>query len=366
MLDGLRDEYLDLVSTSYADDINETAKNLELILVDNNSSDDTANLVNSYEETLPVKYVLETEQGLSFARNRGIKEASGDYIAFLDDDISLSPSWLCEACRLVKKLFEDKDSSAPAVIGGKVIPVWEKEKPSWLNLEPPFEITQSVFPSHDYGDVPRMYPIEDKGRKIQNPLGANMMFRKDVFEKYGDFRSDLGTSASGGLGLHEDTEYCRMLAEHGEALMYMPQCSVFHPVPEARMQKDFVRGWYKKSGRSLFWMIKNKRSKLDPLADSFVGVPYRFKSMLPRFLESSTIAGAPLYLYMKLFSLQFIWLISHLSFNPKLTFWLSIQIAKNEGEFEAARLVKQAAECILGENQPEIANIDQEKKAALN
>ena len=86
----------------------------EIIIIDNNSNDDTKetvkNIIAQYD--LPIKYVFEKEQGLNFARNRGIKESKGQYFAYIDDDILVTPKWLKSLYRALKN--NDADS-----VGGK-------------------------------------------------------------------------------------------------------------------------------------------------------------------------------------------------------------------------------------------------------
>jgi hypothetical protein len=66
----------------------------ELIVVDNGSTDDTRELVHSYKPSFPVKYVYESQIGIGTARNRGVKESTGDICAFTDDDAVVDPHWL--------------------------------------------------------------------------------------------------------------------------------------------------------------------------------------------------------------------------------------------------------------------------------
>jgi glycosyltransferase involved in cell wall biosynthesis len=88
----------------------------EILVVDNNSTDETKEVVARYSQrsSIPIFYFHEPEQGISAARNRAIHESHGDYIGFLDDECVVSPNWLEIA-------FEDINEFAPSIIGGPYV-----------------------------------------------------------------------------------------------------------------------------------------------------------------------------------------------------------------------------------------------------
>jgi len=226
----------------------------EFLLVDNNSTDETPDVCKKYLDSkkIQVRYIRETQQGLSFARNTSVKNARGQILAFIDDDVIVDKQWLT----MVKKLVHEYPEFI--AMGGKVIPIWEKKKPLWAVFEGSYAIIQAVFPSHDYGEEVKSYPV----RTQKNPMGACMMLRRSAFEKYGNFRIDLGVSGASLKtgGLHEDTEFIwRMLAE-GEKALYYPKAIVSHFVPESRSSKAYIKQWYFKSGASF---TKMKHSYYD-------------------------------------------------------------------------------------------------------
>lgn len=216
----------------------------EFLVVDNNSTDKTKTVCDKFSvnKKIKLKYIYEKTQGLSFARNTAVQNASGEIIAFIDDDVIVDKHWLA----MVKKLANSYHEYA--MFGGKVIPLWENGKPSWVVFHGSHAIIQSVFPSHDYGDDVKEYPI----RTQKNPIGANMMVRSEVFTKYGLFRTDLGVSGTSLKtgGLHEDTEFIWRLLAKGEKALYYPLAIVSHFVPEERSSKSYIKKWYFKSGAS--------------------------------------------------------------------------------------------------------------------
>jgi len=231
----------------------------ELIIVDNNSRDHTREVVQGFVQSSTVKtsYIFEKQQGLCYARNAGVKAAIGEIVAFTDDDVTLDKRWLWS----IKETFNRFDCIG---VGGKIVPVWDCEKPSWLALEGPFK-PMDVLVSYDLGSNHCI--IE---QKHVPPVGANFAFRKVAFEKYGFFRTDLGRMGSS-LLLGEDTEFVRRLMSHGETIVYDPHAIVYHPVEEHRLRKSYFQSWYFGYGRS--WV------RMHGVANGFVcyfGVPRYF------------------------------------------------------------------------------------------
>lgn len=212
--------------------------NWELLVVDNNSTDSTRDAIQAFaaERTVPVRYVFEKRQGLSFARNAGIGRARGEIVAFTDDDVTVDRMWLA-------RISEAFEGCGCAGVGGRVLPVWESAKPEWLSVAGPCRTNAVV--SVDFGEQP--------GRLKGWAAGANMAFRRDVFERFGEFRTDLGRSG-GNLMSGEDSEFSSRLVKAGEFLMYAPEAVVYHPVTADRLKKSYFREWYFQNGRTVFRM----------------------------------------------------------------------------------------------------------------
>jgi glycosyltransferase involved in cell wall biosynthesis len=176
----------------------------ELIIVDNNSSDDTQAVVSEYRRTAPfdVRYVFEGIQGHSRARNRGIVESRGGILAFTDDDVTVEPEWLSE-------LWNSYSQPDCLGAGGRIVPVWRFAKPAWLREE-----------------------------------------RRTAIERYGLFRTDLGGVGAKLMG-NEDTEFGYRLLRNGEMLIYNPRVIVHHPVERERATQRYFERWYFEYGRAL-------------------------------------------------------------------------------------------------------------------
>lgn len=233
LLKALLDELINQVTDLNRNDI-------EILLIDNNSNDETKNVVQNFQKTCNfLIYEFEGRQGLAKARNKGLVIAKGKVIVFIDDDIVLEKTWLSEIL-ISLKMYPYK------AFGGRVIPLWEKEKPNYINLSGTFAISQKVFPAHDNGNSEKIYPIN---KEETNPIGANMWFYKELFEKYGEFREDLGRVGYGGIPC-EDTEFCSRLLKNKEIILYYPKAIVYHPVSTYRMSKEFIRSWHYRNGIS--------------------------------------------------------------------------------------------------------------------
>ena len=232
LLDVLVNQVETVLATAQKDSI-------EILLIDNNSSDETKQIGTEYKSKYSfLTYEFEGKQGLARARNKGLQLARGKIIVFIDDDIILDTNWLAEILKSLAYPYK--------AFGGKVIPLWEKERPRYINLTGLFSLNQKIFPAHDNGDISKLYPIN---KSETNPIGANMWIYKEIFEKYGNFSEDLGRVGYGGIPC-EDTEFCSRLIKHNEKIFYYPNATVFHPVSSYRMTKEFIKSWHFRNGIS--------------------------------------------------------------------------------------------------------------------
>lgn len=206
----------------------------EVLVVDNNSTDQTRKVAEDFCRRYPrrFRYLFEGQQGLSFARNAGIRESQSEILAFADDDAIVEPDWLWN---LTSALLEGEWTGA----GGRIIPEWQGQLPGWLSTADPN--TMGPFSAFNLGT--------EAGPLRRPPFGANMAFRREAFEKYGDFRADLGRSG-GNLQGREDVEFGNRLLARGERLRYEPNAVIRHLTPESRMQKRYVLRWWYWYGRS--------------------------------------------------------------------------------------------------------------------
>jgi glycosyltransferase involved in cell wall biosynthesis len=192
----------------------------EVLVVDNNSTDNTASLCQQFIEQHPdinVTYFLEKNQGLAFARNRGIKESSGRIISFIDDDAEARNDY---ANNLIFTFQRHSDYDA---IGGKVIPIFpEKTEPAWLS-----KYIWGVVAKVDRG----VHPVPFK-KKV--PAGCNMAFRKKVFETVGVFDTNLAHRC-------DDLYIFGKLKAINKVPLYSPDVVVYHHIPPERINAAGIR-----------------------------------------------------------------------------------------------------------------------------
>jgi glycosyltransferase involved in cell wall biosynthesis len=210
------------------------SSDLEILVVDNNSTDQTRQIVDTFCQRYPgrFRYIFEPRQGKSYALNTGIKESHGEVLAFMDDDVVVDREWIV-------RLTANLHSGSWAGAGGRILPIWTSAPPGWLSLNGRY--ASAPFALFDLGNEP--------GQLSEPPFGTNMAFRKSVFEKYGGFRVDLGPRV-GSFIRNEDTEFGRRVLEAGELLRYEPSAVVYHPVTAERLNKDYLLSWWFDKGRA--------------------------------------------------------------------------------------------------------------------
>lgn len=197
---------------------------VELIVVDNASTDATRQVVEAFAEQshTPVRYVREPWPGLSRARNRGIRDARGGLIAFVDDDVYFDPGWL----RSVYRAFR----ADPGVhcIGGRSLPAFEVAEPEWLS-----DRTLKYYGSTQSGDRCRTMVFPE------HPYGVNMAFRREVFETLGGFRTDLGRKGTSLLS-DEEKELFYRVDGAGMNVLYLPDAIIHHRVTAERVEPGWL------------------------------------------------------------------------------------------------------------------------------
>lgn len=227
----------------------------EVIIVDNNSNDNTRNTADTYVPRFQgnLRYIFEPRQGKSFALNTGIRASNGDIVAFVDDDEIVDANWLIN----ISATFE---SYAADCVGGKIVLDCKQALPQWLNKG-----YLGILGKLDYGDdllkiTSTKYPL----------FGGNLAIKRSKIFEYGLFREDLGRRGDKLYGNEEIDLFDKMVSTK-EDIFYQPKAIVFHKVPAERLKKRHFRKWNYDSGEHEFMLNpfaykrKNKRY--------FLGIP---------------------------------------------------------------------------------------------
>ena len=197
----------------------------EIVLVDNNCTDNTREICEAFAKApkdVQFRYVVEPEQGLSAARNKGIKEAKGDVIVYIDDDALVGTDYL----RTYAEWFETHPKTMAC--GGPIEPLYETKEPAWMTPYTKALLTAWM----NYGDKVREYP---KGRY---PGGGNAAYRKEVFEKVGLFNTALGRKGGNLMGSEEKDIFDKMHSL-GMQVLYLPNPVLHHLIPQAKLEPDY-------------------------------------------------------------------------------------------------------------------------------
>jgi GT2 family glycosyltransferase len=241
----------------------------EVIIVDNGSTDRTKEVICAARATFPVGLRLldAPAPGKTRALARALEAASGDIIAFTDDDVNVDRSWL----DAIRSAMRDRDL---ALVGGPVAPRWERPAPQWLNADRgPYTGLMAPLGLLNYGD--RATPL---GRRTL--LGANLAVRREVLNQVGGFAADLG-KVRGTLMSGEDREFCERVQASGFRAVYWPAARVTHWVPADRLRLGYFLAWFFWSGITNAMLDDSRPTR------SITGVPLH---LFRRFLTG--LAGA--------------------------------------------------------------------------
>ncbi len=201
---------------------------VEVLVIDNNCRDHTAEVVAqaNRELPLPVRHILETRQGLCFGRNRGLLEARFEHLAYLDDDILISPHWLFA-------YFESMRTWGVDAVVGPVFPIFDQTPPEFLRGRA-LDIISSGYSRK--GDHPLLLPA---GSAHELP-GCNLGITREMATRLDGFRTHLDRSGEGMLA-GGDTDFGQRLVAAGGRTAYHPHCWVQHVMVPEKLSKNYLR-----------------------------------------------------------------------------------------------------------------------------
>jgi glycosyltransferase involved in cell wall biosynthesis len=229
---------------------------MQVIVVDNNSSDDTATVAKRFSKRLSgLKYVFEGAQGLSRARNRAIDEAAAPIIVYIDDDAIPYPDW-AEKHLEAFAMFPDY-----CVVGGESEPIFEIGRPDWLDDDLLKSYSCGLNYSDDY------HTIQGNEWLVE----CNLAYRIEALKEAGGFSERLGRN--GNLLLSGDGAVNDLIAHRGGKLMYTPYAKVRHLIPASRLTPKWIaqrRFWGGVSAGVVEDYLRDGTGKSDPWKDLFL------------------------------------------------------------------------------------------------
>ncbi|MBR3565524.1 MAG: glycosyltransferase family 2 protein [Paludibacteraceae bacterium] len=197
----------------------------EILLVDNNCTDNTHQVCADFaaaHQDINFRYLVEPEQGLSAARNKGIREAKGDILVYVDDD-ALVDVWYLDTFAYFFKQNPTIDAA-----GGPIIPLYETQEPKWMT-----RYTKELLCGYLYfGDAERDFP---NGRY---PGGGNAAYRAEVFKKIGLFNTALGRKGNNLMGAEEKDIFDKMQSQNMK-FRYLPKAILHHIIPQKKLEQDY-------------------------------------------------------------------------------------------------------------------------------
>jgi glycosyltransferase involved in cell wall biosynthesis len=202
--------------------------NVAVTVVDNNSKDQTRLVVQAFRKRFGerIQYRFEPQQGRSHALNAGIASTAGDLVGMIDDDEEIDPGWYRAA-------FETFNLKGVDFIGGPYEPRW--------GLPPPVCLAQEYSGAVGWVDGGKNeVPFDSSYPGIL--MGGNVVIRRSVLERVGDYTTWLGRTDKGLLSGEDEDFYFRLLASGAKGL-YLPNLIIYHHVPPERLTKSYFRRW---------------------------------------------------------------------------------------------------------------------------
>lgn len=239
-----------LDSIEKAETLENTA--IELVIVDNASSDNTFQAIKKHAETSRFKInpLKEPQRGKTFALNKAITNASGELLALVDDDHIVSKGYF--------KAIRSAMANYPGfnLFCGRIVPDWDGTEPRWIHDETRYPIRPFPIPNFNMGD--RVIEVQlDKGMFI--PGAGNLVIKKSVFKNVGLFNERFGPKGHNLQG-GEDLEFIRRALNNGERLLYIPEILQYHQVDKEKLTLGYlVRKAYHRS-RVAYQLRENRPS----------------------------------------------------------------------------------------------------------
>ncbi|MBI5211572.1 MAG: glycosyltransferase family 2 protein [Elusimicrobia bacterium] len=261
------------------------ADGFEVLIVDNRSTDPTRSVAKGFVARHPARrfrYVREEERGLLFGRNRGVEEARGDILAFIDDDIEPAPGWL----KAIRRSFADP---GVRIVGGPILPRYEARPPAWL------EWFWTERPEGRFCAPLGLLDFGDKAREVDPAFvwGGNLAIRREVLVDLGGFHPEYFPGKLWCFEGDGEVGLARKARAAGCKAVYQPEALVRHRIPKGRMTPEYFekRFFYGGVGES-FTRLRDSRGRLEEDRPGGGRRPHRKDRWALRLRERFEKAGA--------------------------------------------------------------------------
>jgi glycosyltransferase involved in cell wall biosynthesis len=259
----------------------------EMIVVNNNSQDETESVIAKHAAHLPLRGLMEPRQGKSFAANRGANAARGKLLIWADDDIFVRPDWITQYVGAASRFPE------AAFFGGPIEVMFEAEPPRWIAR---YLAVRGPYGGHLLGDEVRWMTAEE------SPLGGNMAMRASVLRDF-SFDSRLGRFGEAVLPAEDGALFLQM-KQAGHRGVWVGPARVKHFVPADRLTRRYVWNWYCAHGRTLVLRdpMKNDRRifgmprwalrrYVERRTASLMLLPFRNEAWVKAYTEAARMLG---------------------------------------------------------------------------
>lgn len=237
----------------------------ELLVVNNNCTDDTDAVLIRHTESLPLLRLFEPKQGHSNARNCAAAAAQGELILWTDDDVLVEPDWLECYVRVAAEY------PGASFFGGIVEPWFAVPPPGWIMRN--IAVLRDVYALRHYGVSSRSFADDEY------PVGANMAMRREVLKccLFNPHLGRIGSDITGG----DELQFLKALEQKGHQGVWVPRAKVRHYIPADHLTRKYVRDWQRGCGRTFI------RQHPDACSPRLFGLP---RWMLRHYLQFTVLA----------------------------------------------------------------------------